>query len=316
MRRSKALYGALLSCSMLLPAIAYADAGNRVLISQDDVTVTEEDLERYIEVRIPERQRMAALDRPGAVRELIGQLFIIRALARNAEEEIDVSDPELQWQIDFQRDRVLMDALIQQAIAADSARVEWATLAEEHYRANIEEFATEERARASHVLIGTDERTEDEARALAEEIAGRARAGEDFAELAREYSDDPSVERNAGDLGRFTRGRMVPEFEEAAFALSEEGEVSDPVQTQFGFHVIRLHSRQDSSVRPFEQVRDRIIRELQEKQASDVRQEIVERVRVDGRIEVNHEAVAELEESLRVERSGRASRDVDAQTAD
>lgn len=303
MFRPKALYGALLSCALIMPTFAHAIEADQVLISQDGVTVTKEDFDRYVEMRIPEKHRGAALDRPGAVRELIGQVFTIRALARSAEQEVDVEDPELQWKVDFQRDRLLMDALVQHRIESEADEVRWEDLAREHYQANPEDYATEERVRASHVLIGLDDRTEEEARALAEEIAERARAGEDFADLAREYSDDPSAERNAGDLGRFGRGRMVPEFEEAAFAMTEEGEISDPVESDFGYHVIRLQSRTEAETRPFEQVKRQIIRELEKEHAQEVRAAVVETVRGDDQLDVNHEAVSELEESLRIDRS-------------
>jgi len=82
-------------------------------------------------------------------------------------------------------------------------------------------------------------RTDEEALALAKELVKRLRAGEDFAKLAKEYSDDPGSRDNGGDLGWFGRGRVVPEFEKAAFSL-KPGEISDPVKTMFGYHIIQV----------------------------------------------------------------------------
>lgn len=300
---SRFLPVAVASLSFLLAVPVSATNPDDVLISQDGVVVTQEDFHRYVEERIPEQHRMAALDQPNAVRELIAQLFTIRALARDAEDVVDLEDPDLQWRIDFRRDRVLMDELIQRRVEESVASVDWEALAREHYRANIEEFETPERVRASHVLIKTEERSAEEAQALAEEVARKAREGADFAELAREYSEDASVSRNDGDLGRFQRGRMVPEFEEAVFAMDEPGAISDPVQTEFGFHVIRLQDRSEGGVRPFERVRDQIIENLKDEHAREVRLEEVERIRGADGIEVNQDAVSALEAQLRVDRS-------------
>lgn len=100
--------------------------------------------------------------------------------------------------------------------------------------------------RARHILVmyqgsvrapSTITRTRQEARTRAEEVLRRARAGEDFATLARTYSDEPNASETGGDLGRFRHGQMVPAFDEAVFAL-DPGQISDIIETDFGFHVI------------------------------------------------------------------------------
>ncbi len=96
---------------------------------------------------------------------------------------------------------------------------------------------------ARHILIGTsDTVSPDSARAVVEGLRARVLAGEDFAGLAREYSDDPGSGARGGDLGTFGRGRMVPPFEEAAFGLSAVGDLSGPVESRFGVHLIQLTS--------------------------------------------------------------------------
>lgn len=104
-----------------------------------------------------------------------------------------------------------------------------------------------ERVGARHVLVAwrgseraapTITRTKEEARARAEDVLRRARGGEDFAALARQFSDEPGASTGGGDLGVFGRGQMVPPFEQAVFAL-ETGAISDVVETSFGYHVIK-----------------------------------------------------------------------------
>jgi peptidyl-prolyl cis-trans isomerase C len=116
----------------------------------------------------------------------------------------------------------------------------------------------QEEIHARHILVPT----EDEAKAALARIKG----GEDFAKVATELSKDPSGD--GGDLGWFTKDRMVPEFSEAAFKL-KKGEVSDPVKTQFGWHVIKVEDTRTKSFPPFEQVKDQAARYVSQKAESE-----------------------------------------------
>jgi parvulin-like peptidyl-prolyl isomerase len=126
-----------------------------------------------------------------------------------------------------------------------------------------------ERVRARHILLqlpsDADEATVAAAEARAEEIRARLEAGEDFAALAKEYSDDPGSKDAGGDLGFFGRGQMVKPFEDAAFAL-EPGVVSEPVRSDFGIHIIRVEEHTQARNTPFEEVRTDLARELLERE--------------------------------------------------
>jgi peptidyl-prolyl cis-trans isomerase D len=129
-----------------------------------------------------------------------------------------------------------------------------------YYQDHEQEFTRSEQVRARHILIEVDEEASDEevkkARQEIEEAATRLEQGADFAQLAREISEAPSADQG-GDLGWFGRNSMVEAFEEAAFAL-EPGEISDPVRTKFGFHLIQVIERREEGVEPFKQVEDDI----------------------------------------------------------
>lgn len=146
------------------------------------------------------------------------------------------------------------------------------------YDQNPEEFAREEQVRARHILLRTGgERTAEETRAEIEEIRRRIEGGEDFAAVAREVSEDPGSGAQGGDLGFFGRGRMTPEFEEAAFG-AETGELVGPIETPFGLHLIEVIERRQGGQVPFEEaretVRNRLASERLDARATELAAEI------------------------------------------
>ncbi|ACL70859.1 peptidylprolyl isomerase [Halothermothrix orenii] len=127
----------------------------------------------------------------------------------------------------------------------------------EYYDNNKENFKHGTQIKARHILV----ETEKEAREILNELEN----GADFGEMAKEYSTGPSS-KNGGDLGYFGKGRMVPEFEEAAFAL-KVGQISDPVKTQYGYHIIKVEDKVEEGITPFDEVKDKIKNNLlQQKQ--------------------------------------------------
>ena len=125
------------------------------------------------------------------------------------------------------------------------------------YNDNITQYQTPEQVRASHILLKTEGKTEADVRKQAEEVLKQVKAGGDFAELAKKYSEDDGSKVNGGDLDYFTRGRMVPEFETAAFTL-QPGQVSDLVKSQFGFHIIKVVDKKPATTRSIEEVKPQI----------------------------------------------------------
>lgn len=148
----------------------------------------------------------------------------------------------------------------------------------ERYEATKGRFMTAERRRASHILISSgDERSEEEAQALAESLAERIAEGESFDALAEEFSDDPGSAGQGGDLGWIEPDVMMPAFEEALFAL-EAGEVSEPVQTEFGWHLIKLTEIDEPRGQTFAEARDEIAREVRDERAEDMYVEMSDRL--------------------------------------
>jgi parvulin-like peptidyl-prolyl isomerase len=163
-------------------------------------------------------------------------------------------DPESQKQLDDLERRLVIQKVMQ---VPQSAPVEDADV-KAYYDSHPEEFATD-RVRASHILVKEE--------ALANELHEKLVADPDqFEELAKENSIDKSNASRGGDLGFFGRGRMVKEFEDVSFGLAEDGQISDPVKTRFGYHIIQRTGREDGGARPFDEVSNQIrIRLINEK---------------------------------------------------
>ena len=138
---------------------------------------------------------------------------------------------------------------------------------QQYYDANISQYTTPGQVRASHILLRVGDQDEAEVEARAAELAAEARGGADFAELAREHSEDEANAEDGGDLGMFGRGRMVAEVEAAAFDMEVDA-VSDPVRSAIGFHVLRVTEKQEETAQPLEEVREAIENTLKNERAT------------------------------------------------
>lgn len=133
-----------------------------------------------------------------------------------------------------------------------------------YFKENKETFNQEEQVKASHILVETEE--------TAKEVKEKLSAGEDFAKLAKEYSTDEGTKEQGGDLGYFGKGQMVEEFENTAFAL-KTGEISNPVKSKFGYHIIKLEDKQEAKAANLEDSKDEIKDILLEEKLPQVYQE-------------------------------------------
>ena len=193
--------------------------------------------------------------------------------------------------IDRLRDDARVDMVISRMVEGEVASAQAPTDADckAYYDKNPDRFKLGEAVRASHILILADEKadeaTKKQARAKIEAVNKRVKAGEDFAKLAQENSQDGSAAQG-GDLDFFGRGRMVPPFEQAAFAL-KPGEVSDIVTTQFGYHIIKVTERRDSSTIPYDdRLQERLKQILTEQRKQEKAASFVSSLKQKSKIEV------------------------------
>ena len=150
----------------------------------------------------------------------------------------------------------------------------------QYYDTNISQYRTAGQVRASHILLRIDEQLEADVQLRAAALAAQARSGVDFAQLARENSDDEGTAQDGGDLGLFGRGRMVPEFEAAVFSMTP-GEISDPVKSAFGFHVIHLTDMQQEVTQSLDEVRESISNTLKRERAESRARSLAQAIAVE-----------------------------------
>jgi peptidyl-prolyl cis-trans isomerase C len=157
------------------------------------------------------------------------------------------------------------------------------------YTKNPDQFKQPERVRASHILImvpkGADPAAKNAARSKAADILKDVKAGKDFAALAKQHSQDPGSAQNGGDLGFFQPGQMVGPFNDAAFSLAP-GSISDLVETEFGFHIIKVAEKQAARTVPLDEVRPQLEQYLQRQNREKETDAFVSGLKAKGKIEI------------------------------
>ena len=230
-----------------------APAMAKVVAKVDGMEITDEDMRLALEDIGPSLPQQLQ----GKQREsyLVDFLIDSKLMARKAAAEKVADTPEFAKRLAFLREKALMETELN--------RIAKAAATEEAIKKTYEEAKTnqkpEEEVRARHILL---EKEEDAKAALK-----RVKAGEDFGKVAKELSKDPGSED--GDLGWFTKERMVPEFSDAAFKM-KPGEISEPVKSQFGWHVIKVEEKRTRPFPAFDQVKDQVLRYVVQKAQSEV----------------------------------------------
>src|SRR5439155_24471009 len=186
-------------------------------------------------------------------------LDIVAILADNFKNQVNPSDAEIAAHFDANKEkyripeqRKIKFVRIETANVASKIKIPREEV-ERYYNEHLGQYTTPEQIRASHILLKTEGKNDADVKVKAEGVLKEVKAGGDFAALAKKYSEDDSNAQQGGDLDYFTRGRMVPEFDTAAFALAP-GEVSGLVKTQFGYHIIKVIDRKPAITRDLKDV--------------------------------------------------------------
>jgi len=249
-----------------------------VLVSGPAGTVTVSDLERFVNQVVPPQQRPMFWANPDAAKRLVQNLYNQRALAQEALKEKLDSTPDGIAKLNFAREQVLAGLLVEARVKAnmpDDQAVQ--TYARSEMKANPKNFETPEQVHVRHILLPVDKDGKDDAavKAKAEALLAQLRKGADFAALAKENSKDPGSAAKGGDLGFFARGRMVPEFEQAAFGLKKPGDLAGPVHTSFGYHIMELVARKPAGRMQLSEVVPQLREQLTAQRGAEARKELL-----------------------------------------
>jgi peptidyl-prolyl cis-trans isomerase C len=281
---------------------AESDPGTTPIARNSTVTITRTEFQGEI-LRIPSEMRGEFLASPKRVGDLIFQMLLRKTLASQARAEKLDQPPINAARVANEADRVLAQfrvAAIEEAAsgAFEVKRAGYVARAREIYSADRDRYRLPEEVSASHILFDLKKHSDEEAKRLAQEARAKVASGADFNTLAKQISEDPSAEQNAGRLGWFTRERMDPAFSKAAFALKAAGDLSEPVQSKFGWHIIRLDDRRAARIRPFDDVRDDIVAGLKKKFVDEQRDAAVSAIRNDSATAIEDAEVKAMLEGI------------------
>jgi peptidyl-prolyl cis-trans isomerase C len=249
MKRSLSIFTLLpalmLSAALVFGASPFAQAQkkedpvlavvNGTEIKQSDVDLADSDIGQSLQVQGDQRRE-----------QLVNYLIDITILAQAAAAKKLDTAPDYAARLAYAKNKVLMELLLNDVTNTAKSEAEMKKLYEE----SVAKIQPEEEVRARHILVKTE--------AEAKDVLAKLKGGADFEKLARELSVDPSAKTNGGDLEYFTKGQMVAEFSEAAFKLNKGQVSTEPVKTQFGFHIIKVEDKRQKPVPTYDSVKDQV----------------------------------------------------------
>lgn len=286
------VFAASLLSAGLVSAGTVLPGDDEVVASRGGVEVTFAEIDARI-MELPRSIRGNYMNDPERIEQVVNNLLLEKQLARKAIELGVDKDPYLQLQLEQAKSRFL-GARAQRIVEEAMEMPDFEALAEEKFLANPEKYNGQVVLELTQVLVTDRGRTDADARKRAETARKRALAGEDFDALVAEFTDPkPDGTKSTGKLKKVVRGVMVREFDDAAFALTRPGQISEVVKTRYGYHVIKLDDRRDPPPRTFDQVKAQIIEELRNDYLAKQKNTLVAELR-SMQIEASPERVAAL----------------------
>jgi peptidyl-prolyl cis-trans isomerase C len=249
----------------------------KVIAHQGEVVLTQLEIDAAFS-KLPEEGRLRFIRDGAKVDQLIRALLRRKVVAAEAVKAGFDQDPLVAARMRLEAQKELVEAWLQK-LTDEIPAADYEALAREDYLANPDRYRSDEVLDISHILIGTEARAGEEARALAAELERQlVEEPSRFDELIERYSDDPAKIDNGGRYREMRRGTMASEFEEAAFALAEAGAISEPVRTVYGWHIIRLNGRGGNERQEWSVVQEEAIARARSRHIATYRENYLRRV--------------------------------------
>ena len=291
--------------SVFVASVTFAQVSpgpDTALASNGAGKVTIIDYEASI-LRIPENDRFGWAMNQDRINKEIENVLRIRTVAAEAKKKGLDADPIIKARVKQYEEKLLTEALaakvdLESVKEFEAKQAVYVERAREQYLINKQQFQVPAEVKASHILIRISGRSVDEALNKAKALRARIEAGESFETLAATESDDSAARQNNGQLGYFGPGRMDPAFETAAFALSKPGEISQPVRSQFGYHLIRFEERKPARQLTFEDAKPDLLEKLKTQFLEARRAQFLNALFDSGKVEWNEKAVASLKKTV------------------
>jgi peptidyl-prolyl cis-trans isomerase C len=254
-----------------------AKKDGQALVEVNGASITTGDFNRELK-NLPEYLKAMA-DTPEGRKEMLDTMVIRELILQQATKDGLDKSSEIEEKLKDLKKRLIVESFLKKKVETES-QVSDADL-QKFYEANKEKFKTGEQIRASHILVKTEKEAKD--------VLTQIKAGGNFEELAKKYSVDSSSAKG-GDLGWFGKGSMVPVFEKAAMSL-KEGQVSDVVKSDFGFHIIKLTGKRPAGIRPLDEVKDQIKGAIMPSKQQEIFQKIKEDLKKNAKITVKEDVL-------------------------
>ena len=267
---------------LFLPLIACSkkdDGKSIATIDGEKITVQEFNAELD---KIPMNMKMLVATQAGK-KEFLNRLIVKRLLLREAKKESVDKDKAFQDRLADIKEQLTIEQLLKKKVSAELNFSD--SDLEKYYEAHKEEFKRGQEIQTRQIVVKTE--------AEAKELEAKIAKGEDFADLARKYSVDPAAKASGGDIGFHPKGTLIPEYEAAAFALTKVGQVSRPVKTQLGYHIIKLEGTRTGTYVPFQEVKEFIRQKMTQEKQNEALQKYIDNLKKSAKIFINDDMLKE-----------------------